>query len=462
LAHSHSADGAAAPSDLTRHRRALRILIVMLIPLGIWTVAGLVMLWPGDISEHVNTDVAGYAVAGVTYPKARITEVKPSSCEGLAGSTPGVTDTRCANVTAELLEGDDQGKLVTVPLTAAVYASGVEAGQKIQLVRVPPAEGQPAQYNFSDFVRGVPLLVIGLIFAAVVVLVARWRGFAAVIGLAFAGFILIKFMFPALVAGSDPILVGLVGSSVIMFVVLYAAHGFSARTTTALVGTLFGLIVSALIGFFATRWAHLTGVAAEDDYVLAAAAPDLRLTSVVICGIIFAGLGVLNDVTITQASAVWELADSGGSQKHLFSRAMRIGRDHIASTVYTIAFATAGASLSVLLLIVIYERPMFSVLQTEQFAGEVLRTLVASIGLVLAVPLTTAIGVAVVRASNYGVRGTARNPRPVSIPASATSIDSDQTSARQPALALRRRRQRRAEDDFGDFSHLRDPSETQQ
>jgi len=123
LAHSHSADGAAAPSDLTRHRRALRILIVMLIPLGIWTVAGLVMLWPGDISEHVNTDVAGYAVAGVTYPKARITEVKPSSCEGLAGSTPGVTDTRCANVTAELLEGDDQGKLVTVPLTAAVYAS---------------------------------------------------------------------------------------------------------------------------------------------------------------------------------------------------------------------------------------------------------------------------------------------------------------------------------------------------
>ena len=462
MAHSHSADGAAAPNELTRHRRALRILIVMLIPLGIWTVAGLIMLWPGDISEHVNTDVAGYSVAGVTYPKARITEVKPTSCEGLAGSTPGVTDTRCANVTAELLEGDDQGKLVTVPLTAAVYASGVEVGQKIQLVRVPPTEGQPAQYNFSDFVRGVPLLVIGLIFAAVVVLVARWRGFAAMIGLGFAGLILIKFMFPALVAGSDPILVGLIGSSTIMFVVLYAAHGFSARTTTALVGTLFGLIVSALIGFLATRWAHLTGVAAEDDYVLAAAAPDLRLTSVVICGIIFAGLGVLNDVTITQASAVWELADSGGSQKHLFSRAMRIGRDHIASTVYTIAFATAGASLSVLLLIVIYDRPMVSVLQTEQFAGEVLRTLVASIGLVLAVPLTTAIGVAVVRASSYGARGPARKPGPVSIPASTTSMESDRLGAGQPVTAFRWRRQRRTDDDFGDFSHLRDPSETQQ
>ena len=159
----------------------------------------------------------------------------------------------------------------------------------------------------------------------------------------------------------------------------------------------------AVLGCVATGWAHLTGVAAEDDYVLAAAAPDLQLTSVVLCGIIVAGLGVLNDVTITQASAVWELArardEHGRPAGELFSRAMRIGRDHIASTVYTIAFATAGASLSVLLLIAIYNRPLLQVLQTEQFAGEVIRTLVGSIGLVLAVPLTTAIGVAVVRAS---------------------------------------------------------------
>ena len=215
-------------------------------------------------------------------------------------------------------------------------------------------------------------------------------------------------MFPALVAGQNPIVVGLIGSSAIMFVVLYAAHGFSARTTTALVGTLFGLVLSAALGYAATRWAHLTGVASEDDYILAAATPDLHLTSVVICGIIVAGLGVLNDVTITQASAVWELADghyldeNGKAlrlrNRDLFARAMRIGRDHIASTVYTIAFATAGASLSVLLLIAVYDRPLLQVLQTEQFSDEIVRTLVGSIGLVLAVPLTTAIGVAVVRA----------------------------------------------------------------
>ncbi|HET9646609.1 MAG TPA: YibE/F family protein, partial [Microlunatus sp.] len=240
-----------------------------------------------------------------------------------------------------------------------------------------------------------------------------WRGFAALLGLAFAGFIMVKFMFPALVVGTNPIAVGLIGSSAIMFVALYAAHGFSARTTTALLGTLSGLVLVAGLGWLATKWGHLTGVSAEDDYILAAAAPDLQLTSVVICGIIVAGLGVLNDVTITQASAVWELADTDPDQRRLFSRAMRIGRDHIASTVYTIAFATAGAVLPVLLLIAIYDRPLLQVVQSEQFASEVIRTLVGSIGLVLAVPLTTAIGVAVVRVSRNGrpaVVGAAASP----------------------------------------------------
>ena len=318
----------------------------------------------------------------------------------MAGSTPGVADQTCATIAVRVLDGDDTGKEVAgIPLTDALYNSGTEVGQRVTLIRIPPLDGQPAQYQFSDFERRVPLLVITLVFAAAVIFVARWRGFAALLGLGFAGFILVKFMFPALVSGSNPLLIGLIGSSAIMFVVLYAAHGFSARTSTALVGTLFGLVTAALLGWGATNWAHLTGVTAEDDYVLAAAAPDLSLTSVVLVGIIVAGLGVLNDVTITQASAVWELADADPDQKRLFSKAMRIGRDHIASTVYTIAFATAGASLPVLLLIAIYNRPLFQVLQTEQFAAELIRTMVGSIGLILAVPLTTAIGVAVVRAS---------------------------------------------------------------
>jgi uncharacterized membrane protein len=509
VAHSHSSSQYLSdtgpqplvnPDELRHHQRALRILIVVLIPLAIWTVVGLVAFWPGDISRHVNSDVAGYSVPGVTYPTARITGIKEISCEGLSGSTPGTTDARCADVTSELLEGGDKGKAVTVPITAAIYSSGVEVGQVIKLVRVPPAGDQPAQYQFSDFQRSTPLLVVALIFALVVIVVARWRGFAALIGLGFAGFVLVTFMFPALIAGSNPLMVGLIGSSAIMFVALYAAHGFSARTTTALVGTLFGLILIALLGYATTKWAHLSGVAAEDDYVLAAAAPDLRLTSVVICGIIVAGLGVLNDVTITQASAVWELADQGATHKHLFSRAMRIGRDHIASTVYTIAFATAGASLSVFLLIKVNNRPLLDVLLTERFAAEVLSILVGSIGLVLAVPLTTAVGVAVVRASGTArpqVRqaGTARTVdsvrkqrpagvkeqtlpkqperRPAQVPETTTTklprvsqpvppATSDGDDQITPDTQVKRRRLRRhADDDFGDFTYLHDPVESE-
>jgi hypothetical protein len=282
---------------------------------------------------------------------------------------------------------------------------------------------------------------------------------------------------------------------------LYAAHGFSARTTTALVGTLFGLILIALLGYVATKWAHLTGVASEDDYVLAAMTPDLRLTSIVICGIIVVGLGVLNDVTITQASAVWELADQGASPKRLFSRAMRIGRDHIASTVYTIAFATAGASLGVFLLITVHDRPFLDVLMTERFAAEVLGILVGSIGLVLAMPLTTAVGVAVVRASGGRQRpvrvtstartvdtagsqrpAAAKQPSPAKEPArpkpkTAASpepgtVELPQANRRQQPAAsnedepaasesqAKRRRHRRDDDDFGDFTYLHDPEET--
>ena len=440
MSHSHSIDpttrrpgstGRRGRDEAARHQQALRILIVVLIPLGIWTFAGLIALWPKDASSHINHDVSGYSVPGVTYPAAEITAIQPVSCDGMAGSTPGANNQTCATITVRVLEGDDNGKEVAgIPLTDALYNSGTKVGQKVKLIRIPPSDGQPSQFQFSDFERRAPLIIITLAFAAAVIFVARWRGFAALLGLGFAGFILVKFMFPALVSGSNPVLVGLIGSSAIMFVVLYAAHGISARTSTALVGTLFGLVTAALLGWGATSWAHLTGITSEDDYVLAASAPDMSLTSVVICGVIVAGLGVLNDVTITQASAVWELADNDPDQKRLFSKAMRIGRDHIASTVYTIAFATAGASLPVLLLIAIYNRPLFEVLQTEQFAAELIRTMVGSIGLILAVPLTTAVGVAVVRAS-----GKARLPGFRRRPAVAATVGADDRAGDPPTDA---------------------------
>jgi uncharacterized membrane protein len=213
-------------------------------------------------------------------------------------------------------------------------------------------------------------------------------------------------MLPALVDGQSPLWVGLTGSAAIMFVVLYLAHGFSLRTTTALLGTFAGLALTALIGVVAVRATHLTGITSDDNSLLAQMAGQIDQRSLLTCGIILAGLGVLNDVTITQASAVWELREAapGMAPRRLYGTAMRIGRDHIASTIYTIVFAYAGVALPVLLIIDLYGQPLGTVLTSPDIAEELVRTMASAIGLVLAVPLTTALAVAVATADRRSPR----------------------------------------------------------
>ncbi len=185
----------------------------------------------------------------------------------------------------------------------------------------------------------------------VVLAVARLRGLYALIGLAFSAAVITRFMLPSLLSGESGILVGVVGASAIMFVVLYTTHGWSLRTSAALGGTLAGIGLTGLIASYAVAGTRLTGVADEGGRVLGTFADDLSFPGLLTCAIIVAGLGVLNDVTITQASAVWEIraAAPGMSRRAVFASGMRIGRDHIASTIYTIVFAYAGTALLVLL-----------------------------------------------------------------------------------------------------------------
>ena len=158
--------------------------------------------------------------------------------------------------------------------------------------------------------------------------------------------------------------------------------------------------MTAGIAALAVRLAHLTGLSSDENSLLQSLTTQLNPRDLLTCGIILAGLGVLNDVTITQTSAVWELREAAPdlSAGRLFGTAMRIGRDHIASTIYTIVFAYAGAALPVLLLIELYQQPLASVLTSNDIAEELVRTLASAIGLVLAVPLTTALAVFVARA----------------------------------------------------------------
>jgi uncharacterized membrane protein len=315
---------------------------------------------------------------------------------------------------------------VQVDVPQQVYDSGIRPGADVLVARVPAealdaALGQDAAYAFVDFSRAVPLQLLALAFAVLVVGVGRWRGLAAMAGLALGYLTVLKFMLPALRAGQDPALVAFLGCVAIMLVILYLAHGVSAKTTTAFLGTVAGLAVTAALARWSVGAAYLTGLNGDESLTLTQIVGQGTLAGVVLCGIILAGLGILNDVTVTQASAVFELREHAPhlSAARLFASGMRIGRDHLASTVYTIAFAYAGAALPTLLLIEVYARPLGQVLTGGEIAEEVVRTLVGGIGLVLAIPLTTAVAALVVTA------GRPRSPRrhpdgaPPDLPAAA-------------------------------------------
>ncbi len=403
-AHAHSHAGPPPELAPAQRRRVTLILVLLIAPLVGLVGAGLVLLWPHDVASALPTG-ARYAAGGVQTVHATVTDVVPFAC---GNSDPDVAATAgsqgvCANVTATVTGKHHSGERATFVVQPPVVRVGVYPGDKVQLLRVPNPTGATASYSWGDFSRGRPLVLLGLVFAGLVIGVARLRGALALVGLGVTFWLLVAFLLPALLQGHSPLLVAAVGTSAILIVVLYLAHGVTIRTTTALIGTLAGLAASAGLGSWAVGAAHLTGIANEDDLTVQAFAPHINFTGLLLCGVIIAGLGVLNDVTVTQASAVWELhaADPTASPPRLFAAAMRIGRDHIASSVYTIAFAYAGSALPLLLLIQLAQRPVTQTLTSEALAQEIVSTLVGAIALVLAVPLTTAVGVVLVNTAGH-------------------------------------------------------------
>jgi uncharacterized membrane protein len=376
-----------------RIRRLRLVLFISLLPFVVATGIGVVLLWP---EPYTPAEGFGdpFAQPGVEFESAPVTEVIPKPCDEapLQGPQPV-----CGDLVVRVADGSE----VTLDVAPGVIGTGIGPGAVVQIVRLPASDGREAFYAYLDVDRGRELGALALVFAVLVVLVARLRGLAALAGLVIAFLVLRQFILPALLAGAPAVPVVVVGSSLIMFVALYVAHGVSMRTTTAVLGTMFGLAMTALLGWVMTQVSFLTGAGSDDALLLDALAPDIELRGMLLAGLVLAGLGVLNDVTVTQASSVWELHDAHPtmSTRRLFGSAMRIGRDHIASSVYTLVFAYAGASLPVFLLVVVYQRPWLGVLSSEAIAEEVVSTLVGAIGLVLAVPVTTFLGAAIIHAA---------------------------------------------------------------
>ncbi|BCW70291.1 YibE/F family protein [Arthrobacter sp. NicSoilB8] len=426
--HSHTEDVEPTPRMLAARKKANWILAAILIPLTLLTLAAMAMLWPSGSKDGIKLASPYAAAPGVTFDTGKIQRVVVGSCSdaqtsGDATAQPPQEGSQCTFAYTEPDKGGNPVKVVINPDIAKSH--GVKPGDNIRYLNLSKAQGASAgqgspAYVFVDFVRTLPIIFLALLYAVVVIAVARWRGLRALIGLVGAYVVLVSFMLPGLVEGKPPLLLALVGSTVIMIGVLYFAHGFSARTSTALLGTMFGLAITSLLAAWATDAANLAGVGSHDAATLTNISDNISISGIILCGLIISGLGVLNDVTITQSSAVWELWELAPetSARQLFASAMRIGRDHIASTVYTIAFAYAGAALPVLILVMLYERPLGDALTSAELSEEVIRTLVGSVGLVLAVPVTTLIAVLVVKAT--GIKGAGGNGRPaVPVPALA-------------------------------------------
>ena len=391
--HRHSHAGAHPPTPMWM--RLVLGAVVLLI--AVVTAVGMWVLRPTGEGRPAVKDSS---VSGVEYLHGRVTSIVPLDCDEFgapaSATTSAPASARCGRAAVRITAGPEKGSTVSVDLPPDARRSGT--GVDLILLKVP-GEGEGSPYTYYDTERGRPLTWLAIAFALTVVAVARWRGLRSLVGLAVAGAVVVKYLMPALLDGHSPVATGMFSSVAIMIVVLYLAHGVSARTTTALLGTFAGLAITAGVGTLAVAQAHLTGVSSEDNAALQQAAQQIDLRNLLTCGIILAGLGILNDVTITQSSAVWELYEAAPDipPMRLYRQAMRIGRDHIASTVYTVVFAYAGAALPVLLLITLVNQPVARILTSSDISEEIVRTMAGGIGLVLAVPVTTALATLVVR-----------------------------------------------------------------
>ncbi|WP_093722671.1 YibE/F family protein [Streptomyces sp. DI166] len=404
--HSHAhAHGPAAP--VSKHLR--KVIAAVLIPFAVAVVVGLVVLWPGGAPGHERTGV-GF---DRQTQQATVTQVEKVSCSSVnASGVPPTGDTStaegssaqqqadgtCEKATIRVDTGKDKGRTFT-EIVQPDQSRKLSEGQEV-IVAYEPSAPKDLQYAVTDVNRRVPMIVLAGIFALAVVLVGRMRGVMALIALAVSFLVLTLFILPAILQGSNPLLVAVVGSSAIMLIALYMCHGLSARTSVAVLGTLMSLLLIGILGSVFIDWAALTGNTDDNTGLIHGLYPEIDMSGLLLAGIIIGSLGVLDDVTVTQTSAVWELheANPAMGRRGLYRAAIRIGRDHIASVVNTLVLAYAGAALPLLLLFTIAESSVGTVATSELVAEEIVRTLVGSIGLVASVPLTTVLAALVVSA----------------------------------------------------------------
>ncbi|MFC7528253.1 YibE/F family protein [Actinoplanes sp. GCM10030250] len=377
--HHHHAPGGKLPVL----PGARRLTLLLLVPAVLITIVGMMLLWPRD---------APRAAAGEDGPSrvfGQITSMAPVECPPVPEDDIPLEN--CGTLTVRLTSGDAEGTEITTDLPNGPGAPRVETGDDVVLLALNN-EGSTS-YSVMDHQRSRQLWLLGAAFALAIVAFGRWRGVTALAGLAVTFGILLWFIVPAILDGRSPVAVAVVGAAAIMLVVLYLTHGFSPTTTVAVAGTLASLAITAVLAAVATAVVHLTGVADETSNFLTITQGEVNMQGLLLAGIVIGSLGVLDDVTVTQSATVTELAVANPAYgfRRLYGAATRIGRAHIASVINTIVLAYAGASLPLMLLFAAGNTPVGELLTSQLIAQELVRSAVGTIGLVAAVPITTAL-----------------------------------------------------------------------
>lgn len=362
-------------------------LLCLVALVAVAAVVGLAVLWPGD-ADVVEEPVPGSSTEEVDATLLDVSELAPDPDD--VAMTPGA---RRVEIAARVESTGEVVRFEMVDETGDMFA----AGQAVKLA-VMDQPDQPTTYAVSDFQRGGPLLLLTALFVGAVLIFSRLQGLRALLGVALTLLVIAGFVVPAILDGGNPVVVALVGAVTIVVATLYLSHGYSQKTTAAVVGTVLALALTGALAVTFVSAASLTGLASEDARLANVTVGGLSLQGLLLAGIIIGALGVLDDVTMSQSSTVFELARANPAARftELVRGALNVGRDHITATVNTLFLAYAGAGLPLLILFATGDRALGGILTSELVAVEIVRALVGSLGLIAAVPITTALAAALI------------------------------------------------------------------
>ena len=364
----------------------LQSVLALVVVSAVATIIAMIVLWPTDEGRQ-NAVAQGEQVGlGSDRYAATVTTVTEGPCSYSTSSRPQA----CRRVEFVVDEGPFSGESFEFQefnLSVDAITPDVAIGDAV----IAGYEPSTDFWFYADRDRRGPLMVLALLFAAVVIALGRLRGLAALAGMAVTLAVLVVFVARSVLDGNDPLLVSVVAAAAIAFVSLYLTHGLNPTTTVALAGTLVSLLMTLGLASIFFAVARFTGLASEEALLLPFIAGDIDLSSLLLGGAVLGTLGALDDVTVTQVATVAELHHRSPelTVRELVASGIRVGRDHIASTVNTLLLAYAGASMPLLLLFAASDQSLDKVANSELISVEIVRTLCGSVGLVAAVPITT-------------------------------------------------------------------------